>query len=130
MLLSVVLLAGCATVGVSQGTEEPVGPSSLLGGYRAEGEAMVRVTRVSRFMGAACKVRLYANGQAVADLDSGRAVTFGVPAGQVALRAHFAERGACPSQVSTLVLQLDKGRSAAVVYDVNPHGQHVFQVLD
>ena len=124
------VVSGCATVGVAGGGESAVQPAKLLAGYRHAGEVQVLMSRVSRVTGAACDVRLYANGLPVADVGSGESVAFGVAAGPLNLRAHFAERGICPGQVSTLRLVADKGQQVRLVYDVSHMGQHVFQALD
>lgn len=127
--LAALCLSGCATVGLPQGSETPVDPQTLLAGYRATGEAQVRFTRVHRLGGIACDVRLYANGQPIADVAAGRAVVFGVAAGELTLRATFAERGICPSQVSTLTVRASAGQLVSVVYDISHNGQHILQAL-
>jgi len=126
----VMLVAGCTTVGLPEGSERPTDSSSLLSGYSPTGDAKIRVTRVSRAFGAACAMRVYANGKPIADLDSGRSVEFGVGVGPISLRAHFAERGLCPGQLSTLALTMVKGGNVNVVFDLSPNGQQVFQVID
>lgn len=130
LLLGGMLTAGCATVGVPSGNETVVAPAHRLAGFRAQGEAYVSFVRVGRFGGAACDVRLYVDAQPVADVAAGRAIVFGVSAGEVTIRAHYAERGMCPSQVSVLKLQMRRGQRQDVVYDISPNsGQHVLQAL-
>lgn len=123
------LLAGCATVGLPADNETAVTPQALLPGYRADGEARIRFVRVHRFGGMACDVRLYVNDQPIADVASGRSVIFGVHAGTLTVRAHYAERGLCPRHARTLRLQLSPGQQRELVYDISEQGEHVFQEI-
>jgi starvation-inducible outer membrane lipoprotein len=127
-LLLAAMLCGCATVGESTGAEPHIEPQLRLSGYQSEGAAQVQFTRVSRFGGAACDVRVFIDDTPIADVPAGKQVQFSTAARPALLRAHYAARGICPSQVSTLAITPTPGQTLRVVYDISHHGQHILQL--